>query len=43
MEKAGGVLKNSKLEAKGLHKREEAGFAHEKKNDVAASGENDAS
>ncbi|KAK8238627.1 hypothetical protein IWZ00DRAFT_486750 [Phyllosticta capitalensis] len=43
MEKAGGILKSSKLEAKGLHKREEAGFAHEKKNDVAASAENDAS
>ncbi|KAK8152805.1 hypothetical protein BC567DRAFT_299801 [Phyllosticta citribraziliensis] len=43
MEKAGGILKNSSLEAKGLHKREEAGFSHGKKGEVAEPGRNDAS
>ncbi|KAK7548074.1 hypothetical protein IWX46DRAFT_43971 [Phyllosticta citricarpa] len=43
MEKAGGILRNSSLEAKGLHKREEAGFTHEKKGEVADPGGSDAS
>ncbi|KAK7516856.1 uncharacterized protein IWZ02DRAFT_434343 [Phyllosticta citriasiana] len=43
MEKAGGILRNSSLEAKGLHKREEAGFTHEKKGEVADPGGSEAS